>query len=165
MPKNILFPLLAILIGMGILLPESHADTKESQMDRRIVVNLSSFELRLYEGERILFRSVAAGGKLWCRDIRRSCKTPSGHYRIGKKHGPNYRSKSYPIKCAQKEACGASMPYYLQFSGEKFGIHGGFVPREPLAHVSHSCIRIPVENAKRLFDMVSPGTPVTVLPY
>ncbi len=165
MSRSIVLSLLAILIGMGMPIPKSRADAKSSPENRKIVIDLSVFELRLYEGERIIFRSVATGGKSWCRDTRRSCETPSGNYRIGRKNGPGYRSGSYPTGCLNKKICGALMPYYLQFSGEKFGIHGGFVPREPLAHISHSCIRIPLENAKILAGMVSPGTPVIVLPY
>jgi lipoprotein-anchoring transpeptidase ErfK/SrfK len=146
-------------------MPISYADTETSGKNQKIVVNLSLFELRLYEGERIVFESIATGGASWCDDIQRTCKTPPGTYRIIKKHGVNYRSKTYPVVCRKKERCGASMPYYLEFSGEKFGIHGGFVSREPLAHRSHSCIRIPLKKALELHNRVDPGAPVVVLPY
>lgn len=165
MPRKIIFFLLAILIGTVIPISKSHSDAKLLSEKRKIVVNLSIFELRVYEGKEIIFRSVAIGGKSWCHDTKRSCKTPPGNYRIGKKNGLNYRSGSYPIRCPNKKICGALMPYYLQFSGETFGIHGGFVPREPLMHISHSCIRIPLENARVLADMVFPGTPVVVLQH
>lgn len=131
-----------------------------------VVVDLKNFRLCLYDADgRLALSSIASGGSSRCRDTGRPCKTPSGTYRIGARHGASYRSGSYPTSCGDKRLCGANMPYYLEFSGRRFGIHGGFVPRNPPAHVSHSCIRLLLPKAKALLFLVSAETRVLVLPY
>lgn len=147
-------------------------ETEQKNADT-IIVDLNAFELRYYDSSgNIRLQSIATGGAKWCEDSDRSCQTPSGTYRVKKKYNEDYRSGSYPLSCyAQnrdkgKLPCGARMPYYLELSDKQnFGIHGGFVPREPLAHVTHSCIRIPWEKAAELSKLVSEGTRVVVLPY
>lgn len=154
----------------------SYAGTPEQKNNPKIVVDLNSFELRYYDASgKIQLRSIATGGAQWCKDTNRRCKTPSGTYHIKRKYDENYRSGSYPLscyaqcaedKCREKLSCGARMPYYIELSEqEHFGIHGGFVPREPLAHVTHSCIRIPWEKALELSHIVPKGTLVVILPY
>lgn len=140
---------------------------KHRSGEMHIVFDPASFELRLHNSQTgaILLRSVAVGGSLRCHNRFGSCKTPAGEYRIQEKRGGNYRSHSYPVSCKNASVCGAAMPYYLKFSGKDFGIHGGFVPREPLAHISHACIRIPLEKARQLDSIVPLGTRAYVLPY
>lgn len=172
--KLILFSGIIISIVLTISSQQSYCDSiKRQRSPERIIVDLNSFELRYYDpsGE-LRLQSIATGGAQWCEDSDRSCQTPSGIYRVKKKYDENYRSGSYPFSCyaqqhsGEKLPCGARMPYYLEFSGKQnFGIHGGFVPREPLAHVTHSCIRIPWEKAAELSKLVSKGTRVIVLPY
>ena len=149
----------------------------EQRLEPKIVVDLNKFELRYYDilGQ-LRLQSIATGGARWCNDVDRPCQTPSGTYRIVRKHGDSYRSKSYPISCFQpcdksdecirNRPCGARMPYYIELSEKyAFGIHGGFVPREPLAHVTHACIRIPWEKAQKLSQLAPKDTLVIVLPY
>ncbi len=56
----------------------------------------------------------------------------------------------------------AKMPYYVRLSNDGVGFHAGKIPR-PGATASHGCIRLPKEMAKRFFENVRVGTPVTIL--
>ncbi|MFC7647258.1 L,D-transpeptidase [Streptosporangium lutulentum] len=49
--------------------------------------------------------------------------------------------------------------YTVYFNGE-VGFHGS--ERVPLRPASHGCIRVPLHNARPLFDMIQVGTPVYV---
>lgn len=139
---------------------------RSTEFRKVILIDLNRFRLCLYDDfGRMIFSSIATGGAMWCNDVGRSCKTPPGEYEIGEKHDSEYFSKSYPVSCVDAPRCGAIMPYYLEFKGKNFGIHAGFVPRNPLQHISHGCVRIPFPNAKRLHKMVSVGMKVRILPY
>jgi lipoprotein-anchoring transpeptidase ErfK/SrfK len=52
----------------------------------------------------------------------------------------------------------ASMRYFMRFDGAN-GMHAGYVPGYP---ASHSCVRLPEENAIAFYNAVEVGTPVTV---
>lgn len=166
----------AITVGiiLSICFQCAHGGNTEKQGGAdTIIVDLNAFELRYYDSSgNIRLQSIATGGAQRCEDSDRSCQTPSGTYRVKKKYNEDYRSGSYPLSCyaqnrgKRKLPCGARMPYYLELSDKQsFGIHGGFVPREPLAHVTHSCVRIPWEKAAELSKLTSEGTRVIVLPY
>ena len=45
-----------------------------------------------YSNGRLIASGVAAGGAGYCRDVKRSCRTPVGHFRISRKGGANCRS-------------------------------------------------------------------------
>ncbi|QQS15811.1 MAG: L,D-transpeptidase [Candidatus Moraniibacteriota bacterium] len=177
--KYALGALLAIFVSISSFLARDALCDEHSQQkhEPKIIVDLNRFELKYYDNSgKLRLQSIATGGARWCNDINRSCQTPSGTYRIVRKYGDNYRSKSYPISCFQpcnksgscvrSRICGAKMPYYMELSEKyAFGIHGGFVPREPLAHVTHACIRIPWGKAREISQLAPEGTLVIVLPY
>ena len=52
----------------------------------------------------------------------------------------------------------APMPYFMRFNGG-IGMHAGYLPGYA---ASHGCVRMPEESAQYFFNMVEPGTPVTV---
>jgi lipoprotein-anchoring transpeptidase ErfK/SrfK len=54
---------------------------------------------------------------------------------------------------------GASMPYFLRFSGGS-GLHAGYLPGFP---DSHGCVRLPDRMAKIFYENASYGTPVRVV--
>lgn len=56
---------------------------------------------------------------------------------------------------------GASMPYFMRLTGAGLGLHVGKVRRRPC---SHGCIRTPREVCKTIFEKVSVGTPVDIIP-
>jgi len=55
---------------------------------------------------------------------------------------------------------GVPMPYFLRFTSA-YGLHAGKLPGYP---ASSGCIRLPKRQAKRFYDAVRVGTPVTVQP-
>ena len=52
----------------------------------------------------------------------------------------------------------APMPYFVRFTGG-IGTHAGYLPGYA---ASHGCVRMPEDSARYFFNMVEPGTPVTV---
>jgi lipoprotein-anchoring transpeptidase ErfK/SrfK len=100
----------------------------------------------------------ASGGKHYCPDIRRSCKTPSGYFRIVSKGGPGCSSSRYPVGRG-----GAPMPYCMFFS-RYYAIHGSY--DVPNYNASHGCIRVTPADARWLSaNFIRIGTKVIVKPY
>ncbi len=56
----------------------------------------------------------------------------------------------------------AKMPFYVRLSEDGVGMHAGKIPK-PGATASHGCIRLPNDMAKKIFENVRVGTPVTIL--
>lgn len=100
----------------------------------------------------------ASGGASYCRDIKRSCRTPVGHFRIRSKGAPNCKSSRYPLGKG-----GAKMPYCMFFTGH-YAIHGSY--SLPKRNASHGCIRVSPTAARWLSkNFLKIGTKVVVLPY
>lgn len=101
----------------------------------------------------------ASGGKDYCEDIGRSCRTVVGSFRVYSKKGAECTSSIYPIETGG----GAKMPYCMHFNGG-YSIHAAYeVPRY---NVSHGCIRVLPSAARWLNeDFVDVGTTVIVKPY
>lgn len=57
---------------------------------------------------------------------------------------------------------GSQMTYWMRVTDDGVGMHIGPIPR-PGHRASHGCIRLPRAVAKRLYDTVSIGTPVTII--
>lgn len=100
----------------------------------------------------------ASGGKGWCDDIGRSCRTPSGHYAIYSKKGAGCESSKYPIETGG----GADMPYCMHFNGG-YAVHGSY--HVPNYNASHGCIRVLPSAAKWLSQNLPMGSTVIVKPY
>jgi len=100
----------------------------------------------------------ASGGKSYCPDIGRSCRTPSGRYSITGMRGASCRSSRYPVGRG-----GSPMPYCSFFS-KYYAVHGSYdVPKR---NASHGCIRVVPSDAKWLQQhFFRPGTTVIVKPY
>ncbi|MDP3559854.1 MAG: L,D-transpeptidase [Legionellaceae bacterium] len=100
----------------------------------------------------------ASGGRAYCPDIRRSCRTPSGAYRVISKGGAGCRSSRYPVGRG-----GAPMPYCMFFS-QYYAVHGSY--DVPNYNASHGCIRVRPSDARWLSNnFMKPGTRVIVKPY
>lgn len=107
---------------------------------------------------RVIRSGHASGGAGYCRDIKRSCRTPVGSFRIISKRGANCRSSRYPLGRG-----GAPMPYCMFFS-KYYAIHGS--PNVPRYNASHGCIRVRPNAARWLYhNFIRHGTRVVVLPY
>jgi len=111
-----------------------------------------------YSNGRLIASGVAAGGAGYCRDVKRSCRTPVGHFRIVRKGGANCRSSRYPLPRG-----GARMDYCMFFS-KYYAIHGS--NSVPAANVSHGCVRVKPAAARWLHrNFLFIGTKVIVRPY
>ena len=100
----------------------------------------------------------ASGGRGYCPDIGRSCRTPSGVFHVIQKGGPSCRSSRYPVGGG-----GAPMPYCMFFS-KYYAVHGSYdVPNH---NASHGCIRVRPKDARWLHsNFMKIGTKVIVKSY
>lgn len=100
----------------------------------------------------------ASGGRHYCADVHRPCRTPVGVFSIGQKGGPDCKSSKYPIGRGN-----APMPWCMFFH-RGFAIHGSY--DVPGYNASHGCIRVLPSAAKWLNHyFLSPGTKVVVKGY
>jgi L,D-transpeptidase catalytic domain len=76
----------------------------------------------------------ASGGRNYCPDIKRRCKTAIGTFHVYRMGGANCESSKYPLGKG-----GAPMPYCMFFHGG-FAIHGS--NDLPNRNASHGCIRV-----------------------
>ncbi len=99
-----------------------------------------------------------SGGRKYCPDIHRGCKTPAGVYRVWSKGGPGCRSSRYPVGRG-----GAPMPYCMYFS-KNYAIHGSY--EVPNYNASHGCVRLIPSDASWLSrNFMKIGTKVIIKPY
>ncbi len=107
----------------------------------------------------LLETGSASGGKNYCEDIGRSCRTVTGTYRVYSKKGEECRSSVYPLETHG----GARMPYCMHFY-KGYSIHAAY--EVPDYNSSHGCIRVLPSAAKWLNEnFVDVGTTVVVKPY
>lgn len=100
----------------------------------------------------------ASGGQEYCADINRPCRTPSGHYRVVRKGGPDCKSSKFPVGKG-----GAPMPYCTFFHGG-FAVHGS--SDVPNRNASHGCVRVTPDSARWLSqNFFKIHTQVIVEPY
>lgn len=107
---------------------------------------------------RLIRSGRASGGRHYCPDVRRACRTPRGSFRIISKGGAGCKSSRYP-----KPRGGAPMPYCMFFS-KHYGVHGSY--DVPNRNASHGCIRVVPSAAKWLHrNFLHIGTKVVVTSY
>jgi len=141
---------------------------KGGTRNRRIVVDLSEQKAYLYHRKEVVAVSPISSG-------REGKNTPVGQFSVIEKD-IDHRSSLYGNYVRNgrivKENVdirkggrppgsrfeGVPMPYFLRFSGA-CGLHAGNVPGYP---ASSGCVRLPKRQAKRFYDVVRLGTPVTV---
>lgn len=96
------------------------------------------------EGELIWWGPISSGKDL-CGDVKGTCRTPGGSYRIIRKQGSTCRSTQFPAR--RGRAGGAPMPYCMHYF-RGYALHG--FPIVPGERASHGCIRLFVEDARWL---------------
>jgi len=110
------------------------------------------------EGHRVLTGS-ASGGKDFCEDVGKSCRTVTGTFRVYNKRGAECKSGEYPVETTG----GAKMPFCMYFY-RGFTIHAAY--EVPPQNSSHGCVRVLPSAAKWLNEeFIDIGTQVTVLSY
>lgn len=107
-----------------------------------IVVSIPEQQAYVYRnGVRIAVSTVSTGKK--------GHETPTGVFTILQKH-KDHKSDLYN---------GAPMPYMQRLTWDGVALHAGALPGYP---ASHGCVRLPVEFARRLFDVTTFGITVIV---
>ncbi|MEO7251870.1 MAG: L,D-transpeptidase [Arenimonas sp.] len=107
-----------------------------------IVVSIPEQQAYVYRnGVRIAVSTVSTG--------KRGHETPTGVFTILQKH-KDHKSDLYH---------GAPMPYMQRLTWDGVALHAGKLPGYP---ASHGCVRLPVEFARRLFDVTTFGITVIV---
>jgi lipoprotein-anchoring transpeptidase ErfK/SrfK len=106
----------------------------------------------------VIRRGHGSGGRHYCKDIKRSCRTPSGTFYIMSKRGASCHSSRYPVGRG-----GAPMPYCMFFS-KYYAIHGS--PDVPRYNASHGCVRVKPVDARWLYhNFMHMGTKVIIKSY
>jgi lipoprotein-anchoring transpeptidase ErfK/SrfK len=111
-----------------------------------IRVKLSTSAQRLYvvEGNEVLLATPVSVGKP-------STPTPHGTYPI--------RAKKAERRRASSPGAGYPMTYWMEFYSPAYGMHWGFLKPYP---TTAGCVRIPLNSARKVFDMVRVGTPIDI---
>lgn len=112
--------------------------------ERHIEISLGQQMVRLYDatGNELFASKVSTG--------RKGNRTPTGEFVITNKHR-HWTSTIYH----------SSMPYFQRLSCGDFGLHQGVLPGYP---ASRGCIRMPAQNAAKLFAMTDTGDRVRIVP-
>lgn len=110
------------------------------------------------EHQRVIRSGRGSGGRGYCPDIHRSCRTPTGTYHVISKGDARCRSSRYPVGRG-----GAPMPYCMFFS-KYYAVHGS--PDVPAYNASHGCVRVRPSDARWLnHNFMHVGTKVVIKPY
>ena len=110
------------------------------------------------QGHRVMTGS-ASGGKDFCEDIGKPCRTVTGKFRVYNKRGLECKSGEYPVETTG----GAKMPYCMYFY-RGFTIHAAY--EVPASNSSHGCVRVFPSAAKWLNEQfITIGTQVTIMSY
>jgi hypothetical protein len=129
--------------------------------NKTIIVALSELAWGAYTpGGQLVKWGPVSGGKDYCPDIDRGCRTKTGVYTIYEKRGPECVSTKFPV-----DEGGAPMPYCMFYYGG-YALHGS--PQVPGYHASHGCIRLFTEDARWLNKIFTAGEDkivIIVLPY
>lgn len=116
-----------------------------------VIVDQSDLAWGAYNASGVLVNwGPISGGKSYCADVNRSCRTVKGNFTVQRKQGAGCKSSKYPLGKG-----GAPMPYCMHFY-RGFAMHGS--PTVPGYNASHGCVRLFVEDAQWLNKkFVKPG--------
>jgi len=109
----------------------------------RIDVDLGDLTWSAYDDDGTLVGSgKVSGGKSYCADIGRSCRTVTGTFVVQSKKGAGCKSSKFPVAKG-----GASMPYCMLFH-KGYALHGSY--NVPNFNASHGCVRMSPDDARWL---------------
>jgi len=111
-----------------------------------VQIKLSTSAQRMYivEGDRVLLASPISVGKA-------SAVTPMGNHTV--------RAKTKYRRRVSQPGAGYPMTYWIEFYGPAYGMHWGFIKPYPS---TMGCVRMPLNTARKAFDLVRVGTPLQV---
>ncbi|AOT72725.1 L,D-transpeptidase [Geosporobacter ferrireducens] len=147
---SILFILAFITASTGL----SFGFGQQSTADKRIVINIASRTLTLFNGDRVEKIYPVAVGK-----PSKSTQTPTGNYRIlNKIINPYYSKLKIP-------GGSPSNPLGIRWLGFRanYGIHGNSDPKSIGTTASAGCVRMYNYDVKELFERVVVNTKVDVI--
>lgn len=122
------------------------SNLKQEEQTRWIEIDLSEQRLNAWEGKQLIYSYRISTGKA-------STPTPTGKFLIGSKYRYNrMRGRDYDIP---------DVPYAMYFY-KGYAIHGAYWHNQFGTPVSHGCVNLAVDQAQKLFDWASVGTPVVV---
>lgn len=149
----------ALFVFCLFITKDALAQLQEMQLaSNTFIFNPHSLTWQAIKNGKVIKSGKASGGRKYCSDIRRSCKTPSGTYQVIGKKGADCRSSRYPVGRG-----GAKMPYCMFFS-KNYAVHGSY--DVPNYNASHGCIRVRPNDARWLHsNFMNVGTKVIVKPY
>lgn len=120
----------------------------KSSSKRWIQVDVSRQRLIAWEGSKAVFGVTVSTGK-------KSTPTPTGVFNIYVKlEKTRMRGEDYDVP---------NVPYTMYYQGG-YGIHGAYWHNKFGTPVSHGCVNVAPNHAKRLFNWASVGTTVVVQP-
>ena len=118
-------------------------DQTDTSGKKTVVVDLKLQAFGAYDQSgHLIHWGPISGGKGYCPDVGRVCKTKAGAFHVINKQGPRCRSSAFPVETAG----GAPMPYCMHFF-RGFAMHGSTLPG---FHASHGCVRLFTKDAKWL---------------
>ena len=127
----------------------------KSETGKKIILNLASRLLTLYEGtEKVRIYPVAVGAP--------ETPSPVGEFSISEKEvNPSWTDPKTKITVPS----GPSNPLGYRWLGlyGNYGIHGTNAPWSIGCSVSHGCIRMYEEDVEELFESAPMGTPVEII--
>jgi lipoprotein-anchoring transpeptidase ErfK/SrfK len=133
-------PLTAVTVPQWFLVPTTAAPTATGKV---IDVDLSEQMVRAYEDGKLFMQSRVSTGL-------KGTPTVKGTYRIYEKYrsvgmsGPGYMLPNVP---------------YAMFFFDGYSLHGTYWHKNFGQPMSHGCVNMKTEDAKRLFDWVEPKLP------
>lgn len=128
----------------------------EAPGKKLVLVNLGRQAFAAYNPDgRLVHWGPISGGRDWCEDVGRPCRTAIGTHKFFRKQGASCQSSKFPIETNG----GAPMPYCMHYFGG-YALHGSTLPGY---HASHGCVRLFYDDAKWLNKhFIDIGTKVVV---
>jgi lipoprotein-anchoring transpeptidase ErfK/SrfK len=136
--------------------PNKNTQTTVTDVNKsRIVINLASLSLALYNGNtRIHLYPIGPGTA--------ATPTPTGYFKIiAKEVNPTWTD---PSDASNSVPGGPGNPLgqrWMQLQGN-YGIHGTNRPESIGHYVSHGCVRMNEQDVEELYNLVKVGTPVEI---
>lgn len=107
----------------------------ETYGEKMIVISLQRLAFGAYDEQgHLIYWGPISGGRGWCSDLKRPCRTPIGQFAVYRKEAEECVSTKFPIPEG-----GAPMPYCMYFY-RGFALHGS--PEVPGYNASHGCVRM-----------------------
>src|SRR5262245_4907672 len=119
---------------------------KRSGVPRMAVIGLDTQRVSIYDSVgRLIQRSPVSTGQT-------GYETPAGIFSVVQKKA-DHNSNLYED---------GNMPFMQRITWTGIALHGGVLPGHP---ASHGCVRLPVDFARRLFDLTDVGMRVIIVPH